>query len=41
MVDLEALDYSRLTDADAHLLRLETPFVVESEHPSANDVAVP
>jgi hypothetical protein len=41
VVDLDALDYSRLKDADAHLIRLETPFVTESTYPGTNDVQVP
>lgn len=41
VVDLDALDYSRLEDADAYLIRLVTPFVTASEYPGVNDVAVP
>ena len=41
LVELEALEYSRLEDADAHLIRLITPFVTASDYPGANDVAVP
>lgn len=41
VIDLDALDYSRLEDTDAHLLRLVTPFVTASDHPNANDVRIP
>lgn len=41
MVDLDALDYSRLKGVDAHLIRLETPFVTKSEYPDTNDAKVP
>jgi len=41
VVDLEALDYTRLEDADRYRLELVTPFVLESEYPGANDVTVP
>jgi len=41
LVDLDTLDYSRLRAADAHLIRLITPFVTASEYPGANDVPVP
>jgi hypothetical protein len=41
LVELGALEYSRLEDADAHLIRLITPFVTASDYPGANDVAVP
>ena len=41
IVDLEALDYSRLDDVEAYLIELVTPFVVNSEYPEANDTTVP
>ena len=41
VVDLEALDYSRLEDGEAFILELVTPFVLRSEYPAANDVDVP
>jgi hypothetical protein len=41
VVDLEALDYSRLEDGEAFLLELVTPFVLESEYPNAHDQDVP
>ena len=41
MIDLDALDYSRLDDADTYLIELVTPFVIESEYPEANDTTVP
>ena len=41
MVDLEALDYSRLEGAETYRLELVTPFVLESAYPGANDVEVP
>lgn len=41
LVDLEELDYSRLAEADEHLLELTTPYVLESEHAHADDNPVP
>ncbi|NEU58759.1 hypothetical protein [Halorussus sp. MSC15.2] len=41
VVDLEALDYSRLEDREAFILELVTPFVLESEYPNAHDQDVP
>lgn len=41
LVDLDGLDYSRLADADEHLLELTTPYVLESEHAHADDNPVP
>lgn len=41
VVDLEALDYSRLCDGETYILVLVTPFVLRSEYPAANDVEVP
>lgn len=41
VVDLEALDYSRLEDGEAFILELVTPFVLESEYPNAHDLDVP
>jgi hypothetical protein len=41
VVDLEALDYSRLEDGEAFILELVTPFVLESEYPNAPDQDVP
>ena len=41
IVDLEALDYSRLEDGEAFILELVTPFVLESEYPNAHDQDVP
>lgn len=41
VIDLEALDYSRLEDSREFTLELVTPFVLRSEYPSANDVDVP
>lgn len=41
VVDLEALDYSRLADAEYYLIKLVTPFVVETEYPGADDDTVP
>jgi len=41
VVDLEALDYSRLDDGEAYILELVTPFVLESEYPNAHDQDVP
>ena len=36
-----ALDYSRLEGADAYLIEVVTPFVLESEYPGANDRGIP
>ena len=41
VVDMEALDYSRLEDGEAFILELVTPFVLESEYPNAHDQDVP
>ncbi|WP_049980162.1 hypothetical protein [Halolamina rubra] len=41
VVDLEALDYSRLRDSEAYILEVVTPYVLRSEYPSTNDVDVP
>ncbi|WP_254532786.1 hypothetical protein [Natrinema gelatinilyticum] len=41
VVDLDALDYSRLRASKAFHLELVTPFVLESEYPNAHDQAVP
>jgi len=41
VVDLEALDYSRLENGEAFILELVTPFVLESEYPNAHDQDVP
>lgn len=41
LVDLDELDYSRLAEADEHLLELTTPYVLESEHPHADANPVP
>ena len=41
VVDLEAVDYSRLEDGEAFILELVTPFVLRSEYPKANNVDVP
>jgi hypothetical protein len=41
IVDLDALDYSRLEETDAYLVELVTPFVLASEYPGANDSSVP
>lgn len=41
VVDLEALDYSRLRGADAYLLELVSPYVVDSEYPGADGDTVP
>lgn len=40
-VDLDALDYARLRDAEAYLLELVTPYVLRSEYPVTTDVDVP
>ncbi len=40
-VDLDALDFTRLDEAETHLIRLVTPFVTSSGYPGANDVPVP
>ena len=41
VVDLEALDYLRLEDGETFVLKLVTPFVLESEYPNANNQAIP
>ena len=41
VVDLKALDYSRLEDEEALVLELVTPFVLKSEYPRAADQDVP
>ncbi|WP_436908988.1 hypothetical protein [Halosimplex marinum] len=41
VVDLEALDYSRLEDGEAFILELVTPFVLESEYPNTHDQDIP
>ena len=41
VVDLDSLDYSRLEDSEAFILKLVTPFVLESEYPKAADQDVP
>ena len=41
VVDLEALDYSRLEGADTYLIEMVSPFVLESEYPGADDTDVP
>jgi hypothetical protein len=40
-VDLDALDYSRLENADEYLLELTTPYVLSSEQPHADSNTVP
>ena len=41
LIELDALDYSRLRDREAYTLTFITPFVLRSEYPSTNDVDVP
>lgn len=41
LVNLDALDYSRLRDADGHLLELMTPYVLESAYPGAEGQDIP
>ena len=41
VVDLDALDYSQLDDADTYLIKVVTPFVLESDYPDASDQSVP
>jgi len=41
VVDIDELDYSQLTDGDSFLVEVITPFVLESEYPSAADQDVP
>ena len=40
-VDLDALSFDRVREADDHLLVLQTPYVLDSEHPHADDHTVP
>jgi hypothetical protein len=41
LVDLDALDYSRVRESERFRLELVTPFVLESEYPNTVDVDVP
>jgi hypothetical protein len=43
VVDLDALDYGRLTDAEsgAYVLELVSPYVLSSEYPDADDQSMP
>ena len=41
LVDLDKLDYSRVNGAEAYLIALLTPFVLESEYPEANSCTIP
>jgi hypothetical protein len=41
LVDLDSIDYSRISESDEHLIEILTPFVLESEYPGTNDVQVP
>ena len=41
VIDLDELDYSRITDADDHLIELVTPFVVESEFTRVDNQDIP
>jgi len=41
LVDIEALDYSRLENATEHLLVLVTPFVISSTYPDAMSRGIP
>lgn len=41
MVDLAALEYDAVRAADAHCIELVTPYVLRSEYPATNDVALP
>ena len=40
-VDLDALDYTRIEDADEYLIELVTPYVLDSEHPKTDDCEEP
>jgi hypothetical protein len=41
LTDLDTLDYSRIENADNHVLELMTPYVLESEYPHTPDRDVP
>jgi len=41
LVDIDSLDYSRLEDADDHLIELVTPYVLDSDHPKTEKHDVP
>lgn len=41
VLDVNTLDCSGLEDADAWLIELVTPFVLESDYPDASDQSVP
>lgn len=40
-IDLDALDYSRLRDAEAYCLEVVTPYVLRSDFPATADVGMP
>lgn len=40
-VDLDALDFSGVAGADDHVVEVVSPYVLTSEHPGADDQAVP
>lgn len=41
LTDLAELDYSRVRDANSHILELITPYVLESEYPHTNERDIP
>ena len=41
LIDLDELDYDRVTAADDHVIELVSPFVLVSEYPGADDQSVP
>lgn len=41
VIDLDALDYSRLEESDSFVIELVTPYVLESTYPHADDQSVP
>ncbi len=41
LVDLNALDYSRLREGEAHVLKLVTLYVLQSDYPATTDMDVP
>lgn len=41
VVDVDALDYSWVTNADDHVLELISPYVLKSEYPKTDDSSIP
>ena len=41
VIDLDEIEYASLRNADEFILKLTTPFVLESSYPSADDIEIP